>query len=135
MHLFHQHFPPSLTHSLASSLPLSFPPSLPPSLTHSLTHSLPHSLTLFLPSSLPSSLLILLPFSSGCTHGKICLVSGKTKNTGRLQICYNGRWGSVCDDLFGDVDASVACRQLGYETGGCMYNKYVYVEEECDNIM
>ena len=33
---------------------------------------------------------------------------------GRLEIYYNGLWGTVCDDGFTNASARVACASLGY---------------------
>ena len=49
---------------------------------------------------------------TNCTQGAIRLQGG-TATTGRVEICNNNVWGTVCDDFFGVVDAQVACRQLG----------------------
>jgi len=41
------------------------------------------------------------------------LVGSGLPREGRLEIYYNGQWGTVCDDRFGSLDATVACVQLG----------------------
>jgi len=44
---------------------------------------------------------------------QIRLASSTKAGEGRLEVYHNGVWGTVCDDLFDDADASVACFQLG----------------------
>lgn len=36
-----------------------------------------------------------------------------------MEVCNNGRWGTVCDDDFGTEEAKVVCRQLGFSDKGC----------------
>ena len=48
------------------------------------------------------------------TDGALRLSSSVSASAGRIDIYYNGVWGTVCDDSFGSTDADVACRQLGF---------------------
>lgn len=42
------------------------------------------------------------------------LVNG-TAAAGRLEINYDGEWGTVCDNRFEKEEAQVACRMLGFD--------------------
>jgi len=46
--------------------------------------------------------------------GRVALVGGISQREGRLEVCHNGTWGTVCDDGFNDRAARVVCYSLGF---------------------
>lgn len=58
-----------------------------------------------------------------CSDGEIRVVNGSTALQGRVEVCIDGNWGTVCDASWGAGEAMVACRQLGFSPTG-MYLHY-----------
>ena len=45
---------------------------------------------------------------------------GGSDLVGRVEICNDETWGTVCDDFWSTEDATVACRQLGFYDQGIL---------------
>ena len=55
-----------------------------------------------------------LPSNQCSPEGSVRLADGVIDNEGRVEVCVNGVWGSVCDQGFDATDAHVVCQQLGH---------------------
>eukprot|EP00966_Prymnesium_polylepis_P126955 2936174-Prymnesium_polylepis.1 len=99
--------PPPPSPSPPPPVPQSLPPS--PSPPPPVPWNAPPS-----PSPPPPIPVSDLNFSPAAYPIRLIGTQGSTSATsGRLEILYDGRWGTVCDDGFGQSAAQVACRQLG----------------------
>ena len=59
--------------------------------------------------------------SGNCTYGDVRLVGGSNQYEGRVEVCINDRWATVCNGSWDATDASVVCKQLGYAYTGSTF--------------
>ncbi|XP_071507739.1 neurotrypsin-like [Diadema antillarum] len=66
-----------------------------------------------------------MPASLEAFEGEVRLSGGSKPREGRVEIFSGGQWGTVCPDLlWGNTDAQVVCRQLGFDEGYVTYDDY-----------
>ena len=71
----------------------------------------------FFPLIWKKLLILLLDINvphSDCTDYDVTLVGGETGNEGKILMCLNGVWGTLCDSSFSANDAGVVCSNAGY---------------------
>ena len=59
--------------------------------------------------------------SINCNNSDVRLVNGFTDYEGRVEVCLNGIWGTVCDDFWSTNDAIVVCNQLNISSASKNY--------------
>jgi len=67
-------------------------------------------------------------FFTECSDSAIRLVNGTKDSEGRVEVCFDNIYGTVCDDFWDELEARVVCTQLGYNGTGKIYSQYCYVE-------
>ena len=59
--------------------------------------------------------------STACRDGDVLLMNGSVpsigQREGRVEICKNNVYGTVCDDFWDRLDGDVVCRQLNFTAG------------------
>ena len=54
---------------------------------------------------------------------QVRLADSERENSGRVEIRHKGVWGTICDDHFGEKEAGVICKMLGFgNVKGQIYN-------------
>ena len=56
-----------------------------------------------------------------CTDGEIRLRGGSSEREGRVEICIDQIWGTICDTAWDSQDSDVVCKQLGFPSLGVMF--------------
>lgn len=71
-----------------------------------------------------------------CQTGEVRIVGmGDPATEGLVQVCYEGIWGTVCDEMWDAVDASIVCKELGFSRFRKIFLNKIFQCKSYHNIM
>ncbi len=56
-------------------------------------------------------------------QGSVRLVDGPSDLEGRVEVCNNQEWGTVCQTFWESPDAGIVCSQIGYSRFGALISR------------
>lgn len=60
-----------------------------------------------------------MEFAVPCVDRDVRIAASSVgSRSGRIEVCVNSSWGTICGNSWNDADASVACSQSGYSRYG-----------------
>ena len=64
--------------------------------------------------------LYLYGIGQSCREGDVKFGDGRSSYEGRIEVCHNNVWGTVCNHNFDRRESAVVCRQLGLPYTGML---------------
>ena len=58
---------------------------------------------------------------------RLMIGNQNSTNEGRVEVFYNGEWGTICDDSWGYNEALVVCRMLGFANAVQAFGRWVWL--------
>ena len=63
-------------------------------------------------------LVTLFAINADCQDGDVRLMGGSKATEGTVEVCFDNIWGQVADSGWGDKDAQLICKLLGFSADG-----------------
>ena len=68
--------------------------------------------------------------AESCFHGRARVRGSSSEMVGRIEVCIQEKWRTICSNQWKEEDARVLCHQLGFSVYGLLYwrlnaNKYI----------
>lgn len=63
-----------------------------------------------------------------CRNGDLRLQGSEVQGSGRVEVCIDNVWGTVCDDSWSEVSARVVCKHLRFPVFGKVIHALVFAD-------